>query len=322
MFASRGCVAVAIVLALQPVTLAFAPVAFAEAPKPSGVVARQGSDLIARGQSLFDDQQYEESIQTLSGALVRPSNTKAQKLEIYRLLALNYITLNHKEEAEAAVRGLLSLEPTYELPSRESPRFRDFFAGVKQRWESEGRPGLVKETEAPPAPVTMKHASPSKAEASTQIDLTATIDDPRSRVKEVRLYYRRGSSGKFEETVATLDGSHVSASIPPSAVKGPVVEYYLQGTDGAGLPVVSRGDAAAPFRIPVPEGAAGWVLPVAIGGSVLGAAAIVGVLAAAGVFKGSNTETHTTTPGPTPPPGNNQSTVNVSVGSHGFSARW
>jgi hypothetical protein len=194
---------------------------------------------------------------------------------------------------------------------------------VKQKWDAEGRPGLVKETEAPPAPVTMKHSSPSKADAGTQIDLTATLDDPRARVKEVKLYYRKGSSGKFEDSVATLDGSHVSASIPPSAVKGPVVEYYFQGTDAGGLPVVSRGDAAAPFRIPVPEGAAGWVLPVAIGGSVLGAAAIVGVLALSGVFKGANTETHTTTPGnTTPPPGSNQATVNVSVGSHGFGTRW
>src|SRR5580658_7662034 len=32
-------------------------------------------DLIQRGHELFDDQRYEESIQTLSGALVRPSNT-------------------------------------------------------------------------------------------------------------------------------------------------------------------------------------------------------------------------------------------------------
>ncbi|MGH7436245.1 MAG: hypothetical protein ACRENE_11275, partial [Polyangiaceae bacterium] len=41
-------------------------------------------------------------------------------------------------------------------------------------------------------------------------------------------------------------------------------------------------------RIPVPDRAsAGWVLPVAIGGGVVGAAGIVlGSLALAGVFKG------------------------------------
>jgi hypothetical protein len=320
--ALRRLAPIALLSALHAATPA--SLAFADPPKPSGSAAsRQGPDLIARGQSLFDDQEYEESIQTLSGALVRPNNTKPQRLEIYRLLALNYITLNRKDEAESAVRGLLAQEPTYELPARESPRFRDFFAATKQKWEAEGRPGLVRESQAPLAPVKMRHSSPSKAEAHTQIDLTATLEDPAGRVKEVKLFHRVGSSGKFEESQASLDGTHVSTSIPPDAVKGPIVEYYLEGIDGGGLPVVSRGDAAAPLRIAIPEGGGGWVLPVAISGSVLGAAAIVGVLAAAGVFKSSSSgggdTTKTTNP---PPPGGSQSTVNVSVGASSFGARW
>jgi hypothetical protein len=294
--------------------------ALADAPKPSGVAAaRQGQDLVARGQALFDDQEYEESIQTLSGALVRPNNTKAQKLEIYRLLALNYITLNRKDEAEAAVRGLLAQEPGYELPARESPRFRDFFTAAKKKWEAEGRPGLA--TEGLVSPVRMRHVSPSQANPHTQIDLTATLEDAAGRVKEVKLFHRVGSSGKFEEERASLDGPHVAASIPPDSVKGPIVEYYLEGLDAGGLPVVSRGDASAPLRIAIPDGGGGWILPVAIGGGVLGAAAIVGVLAAAGAFKSSSTEPGKggTTP---PPPGGSSSTVTVNVGSSSFGARW
>jgi len=92
---------------------------------------RSPQDLVQRGKALFDDQQYEESIQTLSAALLRPNNTKTQRLDVYRLLALNYITLNRKDEAESAVRGLLALEPTYTLPASESPRFRDFFGAAQ-----------------------------------------------------------------------------------------------------------------------------------------------------------------------------------------------
>src|SRR6201999_2010089 len=76
----------------------------------------QRQDLITRGRNLFDDQQYEESTQTLSAALLRPNNTKDQKIEIYRLLAYNYITMNRKDEAESAVRGLLAIDPEYALP--------------------------------------------------------------------------------------------------------------------------------------------------------------------------------------------------------------
>jgi hypothetical protein len=286
----------------------------AAAQQPSGQ-ARGRQDLIQRGQQLFEDQQYEESIQTLSGALVRPSNTKAQKVEIYRLLMLNYITLNRRDEAESAVRGLLAIEPEYALPASESPRFRDFFAAVKQSWEEEGRPGLVKETEAPP-PVTMKHSSPSQVEPGTAVDLAAQLEDPGKRVVQVKTFYRTGAHGVFTDALATLDGAIARARIPASAVRPPFVEYYLQGFDKSGLPVVSRGDAAAPFRVAVPEPAKGWVLPVAIGGGVLGAAAIVGGLALAGVFKGKSTSA----PGPTGPQGNPNGNVTVTIGESHF--RW
>jgi len=262
-------------------------------------------DLIARGRQLFDDQQYEESIQTLSAALLRPNNSGEQRVEIYRLLALNYITLNRREEAESAVRGLLALEPGYALPASESPRFRDFFAAARERWEADGRPGVVKPSEPPPAPVTMAHASPPSADPRTPIALSARLGDPDRRVAAVKLFFRSGSRGKFEQQGADLTGGAARATIPASAVRPPLVEYYLQGFDAGGLPIVSRGDAGAPLRVAVPEPSKGWVLPAAIGGGVLGAAAIVGGLALAGVFKGSS-----------PPPssgGPRQGTVSVTV---------
>ena len=308
MLARRNLASLAVLAAVHAAALPLSGHAFAQAPS-----ARAPQDLIARGHQLFEDQQYEESVQTLSAALLRPSNTKAQKIEIYRLLALNYITLNRKDEADGAVRGLLSIEPAYSMPQTESPRFRDFFAAVRAKWEDEGRPGLVKETEAPPQPVSMRHTSPSQVDASTQLELTATLDDPGKRVTTVRMYYRAGSKGKFNEGDATVDGVHVHATIPASAVRPPLVEYYLSGLDKSGLPIVSRGDAGAPLRVAVPEASKGWVLPVAIGGGVLGAAAIVGGLALAGVFKGSSK----TNPGPgQQTPGT--SNVTVSVGE----ARW
>ena len=90
------------------------------------------------------------------------------------------------------------------------------------------------------------------------------------------------------------------AVIPASAVKPPYVAYYLLATDARGVPLASSGDADAPLRIPVPEPSSGWVLPVAIGGGVLGVAGIVvGSLALTGAFKGSAAK--------------GQSTVNIAV---------
>jgi tetratricopeptide (TPR) repeat protein len=264
----------AMILAVHSAVLTAAFPAFAQGSKGQ-------QDLIAKGRSLFDDQQYEESIQTLSGALVRPSNTTPQKLEIYRLLALNYITLGRKDEAESAVRGLLALQPAYALPASESPKFRDFFAAVRQKWEAEGRPGLVRDTPAGAAAVTMTHTSPADAEAHKQLDLTATLNDPNHKVTQVKVFFRHGSSGDFEEAEGTIDGDQARVSIPPASVIPNTLEYYLSGFDAGGTAIVSRGDAEAPMRVAVAGGAKGWLLPVAIGGgaAVVALAVLIGVLA-------------------------------------------
>jgi hypothetical protein len=124
----------------------------------------------------------------------------------------------------------------------------------------------------------------------------------------VKLYYRSGSKGDFEGALAEVDATSVHATIPAAAIKPPVVDYYFEVLDGSGSVIASRGDASSPLRIAVPEASSkGWVLPVAIGGGVLGAAAIVGVLALAGVFKSSGGGGGTTA-------GRGTSTVSVSVG--------
>ncbi len=302
----------ALVLALHVVlssSPAFAQTKPADKPakNPATTAPAQPQDLVTKGQQLFEDQQYEESVQTLSAALLRPSNTKEQKVEIYRLLALNYITLGRKEEADSAVRGLLVVQPDYQLPANESPRFRDFFKDARTKWEAEGRPGLVKE-KAAEHPVVLRHGSPSSSDRDKPIELRAKLEDVDGRTGSVKLYYRTGSKGEFAETLADVEGDSVRAQIPASAVKPPLMDYYFEVLDGGGNVIASRGDAQAPLRIAIPDGGgSGWVLPLAIGGGILGAAAIVGGLALAGVFSSS-----------TPPAGAGRSTVTVNVGEAGF----
>ena len=292
----------ALLVAVHAATLSVTFPALAQAGRGASAGAPQ--DLIQRGRALFDDQQYEESIQALSAALLRPSNTKAQKLDVYRLLALNYITLNRKDEAESAVRGLLALQPDYALPASESPRFRDFFAGAKAKWEAEGRPGLAKDPPPTAAEVTMLHNSPASAPPKKQLDLTATLNDPDHRVTTVQLFYRHGSTGDFKSRDADVDGEHVHAAIPPEAVVPAIVEYYLQGFDKGGAPIVSRGDSEAPLRVPV-SGGGGWILPVGIAGGAVAVAAII-----AGILLGTKSSGGQTKPG-----GPATTTVTVNIGN-------
>jgi hypothetical protein len=219
------------------------------APAKAGVTT-----LIQRGGELFDDQQYEESVQTLSAALMRPGTSVAEKIEIYRLLAYNYVTLKRTEEADAAVRGLLVLDESFTLPASESPRFRDFFSATRKRWEEEGKPGKVDDTKPKDVEklVRITHTSPAQVEPDTTIKLSGKLEDPDGRVRSVQLAYRTGAKGKFVTVSGTYVSGQFRAQIPAAAVKPPLVEYYLQATDKGGLPVASRGDAATPLRIAVP----------------------------------------------------------------------
>jgi hypothetical protein len=235
--------------------------------------------LILRGSALFDDQQYEESIQTLSAALVRPGATDVEKIEVYRLLAYNFIILKRNEEADAAVRGVLVLNESFSLPPTESPRFRDFFANTKKKWLDEGKPGKAAGPVAADKPIKMAHISPAEVPSGTTIKLSGTIEDPDSRVRGVQLAWRTGAKGKFVTAAASYTLGEFRTNIPGLAVKPPLIEYYVTAIDKGGLPLASRGDAANPLRIVVPrEGGAAsspalWV-PL---GLALAAGAAVGV---------------------------------------------
>ena len=242
---------------------------------PAAAQGRGGANpLVARGISEYDELRFEEALQTLSAAFVRSGNTQAQEAEILRYLALTYLALDRQEEADGAWRSMLGREPDYQPGSEMSPRFREFFAHVREGWERDGRPGAP-----PPAPVAIQHRSPPQAERGTEVPLAAQLEDPSGRVASLVLAYRQGTSAVFRRVDTTRQGDDFVATIPADDVSPPLVEYYFEAVDRNGLPVASRGDVAAPLRIAVPAPGTdvtseAWFW-VAIGG---GAAVVAGAI--------------------------------------------
>lgn len=206
--------------------------------------------LIDDAKAKFEDQQYDESIQKLSAALLRADVTKAQKIEVYRWLAYNYIVLKQDESAKTAIYALYVIDEGFELPKTESPKFREPFKKYREQWIEEGKPGLTVEAKVP-APVVLKHVPPATVPHDQSVAVTGSFDDADKRVAKVSLFYRTGSAGKFVEVPAAVTGNTFRGSIPGSAVKPPIVEYYVQASDSGGLAVSSRGDAETPLRIAV-----------------------------------------------------------------------
>ena len=192
--------------------------------------AQDNNPLIEEGESLYDELRFEEALQTLSAAYVRAGNSNASRARILRTLAFTYLALGREAEAAGAYRSMLAIEPEFVPGSDVSPRFRAFFANVRQSWEQEGRPGS-----APPAPVSIQHVSPPQADPGDSVELRAALDGATERIASVVLAYRQGTSDVYQR----LDTTFVDG------------EYYFEGLDAGGLPVAARGDVAAPLRIAV-----------------------------------------------------------------------
>jgi hypothetical protein len=211
--------------------------------------------LIDKAREMFDDQRYEESIQTLSGVLVRSGTSRTERIEVYKLLAFNYLTLGRTEEADAAARAIFVLDEAFEVPKTESPKFREFFEKARKAWEDEGKPG--KEPEGEPqktlGTITIKYSAPAQVTPGSVVKIEGTVTDPDVRVENVELYYRSGSQGKFAQKTLAYSMGGFRGDIPAAAVNPPLVEFYIQAVDKTGLPIASRGDADGPLRIAVPE---------------------------------------------------------------------
>lgn len=276
--------------------------------KPAKATATSAA-LIARAQDMFDDQRYEESIQTLSGALVRPGTSTEERVSVYKLLAFNYITLGRTEEADASVRGLLVLDETYTLPEKESPRFRDFFKKTREAWEAEGKPGKAATGETPKVdkPIRVVHAPPAQVSPNTAVKLEGKIDDPDARVAKVELVFRAGGKDKWSAPRPLVFAMGAfRGEIKDTEVLPPFIEYYILAFDKDGLPLAGRGDVDAPLRIVVPDDDGGSVIEspwfwIPIGVTVAAGAILTGVLVA-NADTGEN------------PPGTRTATVRITIG--------
>ena len=277
----------------RPLALAAALSAIALAPASAHAQRNRGGaaqpagqqNLLELGRQQYDNLRYEEAVQTLSAAIIRRGNTPQTELQIYELLAFSYQALNRNDEAEGAYRLVLIRDQNHQLSSDIAPRIIEFFNGVRQRWEAEGRPGVqvanASNNNVPPPvaqPVTIEHRSPPQQQRNHAVPLAARVDDPGHRVARLVLAYRAGSNGLFHRIDASpSDGGQFAATVPADAVRPPLVEYYFEAVDSNGVPVQARGDAFAPLRVavPAPGGVRTWVW---VGGGVVVAGAIAAVV--------------------------------------------
>jgi len=216
--------------------------------------ARAGDNpLIKQGIQEYDDLMYEESVNTLSAALMRSGNTSEQLIEIYKYLGLDYMLLDKPDEADGAFRNLLCIDEEWTFdPNTTSPKIVTFFNAVKQRWIEEGKPGKAK---VAAKPVTIVHKVPDKGVRNEALNIQFSVKDPDLRVAKVTLHVKvKDGFIPYPAMPTATPGIETvyMVTIPGDLVVPSSVDYYIEATDAAGNAIASRGDADAPLRVTVP----------------------------------------------------------------------
>jgi hypothetical protein len=222
-----------------------APAVPPAAPAPQKAVAEEGppNPYLEEARQLYLSFQFEGLIPKLEFALAVKGVTTAQRVEIYKLMALTHAAFDDAMKAEEAFLRILELKPDYELTGGASPKIRAYFGGAQKTYRARQ---AVKLQHAPP--------KPSAHGETTTVDVTVAAG--MDRVAAMTLHYRpRGSkSGYSQLSMARGENGAFSGNVP-NAFPGPAgkrtIDYFVRARDASGALLASVGSEEAPLELTI-----------------------------------------------------------------------
>jgi hypothetical protein len=227
---------------------------------------------LARGQQLFDDQEYAGAVQTLAPVTRDARATRAQRLRALELIALAQFIRNDRGAARATFERILDIDPGYQLRDTSgSPALRAFFDELKKQ--------LIPNFD-PDAGADLEHAAPTAGSAGQPVELEVRVT--RGNVFDLVVATRR--RGELTYALAPLrprgDNRWHTRVTPPGATRPYVLEYYVEARDAGGGPIARIAGPDQPLEIALtPGGDPGrrpWYGRWYVYAGAVGAAALLG----------------------------------------------
>jgi tetratricopeptide (TPR) repeat protein len=263
--------------------------------------AQTDNDEINKGIKLFNDLDYQKSIEALKSALGKQQNlTKQELTEAHKYLAFDYLVLGNEGEAERMVKELLKLDPWFELDPMSSPRFLDFFAKVKKSMPPPPKKVATLTATGERSPVEMTYTTSPSQHAMKDAPLTFAVGiaDPERRHARIVLLHRKKGAPEYSTVSARrVDNGRYEIILPGILVQQPSIEFYIAAEDEQGNKIGLLGSPQVPLQIDVSEGEAKPIYATWWFWTGVGAAAVLGVVLFA-LSSGGNA-----------PPGGNTGTV-------------
>ncbi len=233
---------------------------------------------LARGQQLFDEQEYAAAIQSLAPVTRDTRATRAQRLRALELIALAQFIRNNKGAARATFERILDIDPGYQLRDTSgSPQLRAFFDSLKKQLI----PGFD-----PTAGADLEHAAPTAGSAGKPLEFEVRVT--RGNVFDLVIGTRRRGELTYKlAPLAPRGGDRWRARITPAPSQKPyVLEYYVEARDAGGAPIARIAAPDQPLEIALAAGGpeasqrpwyARWY--VIAGGAAIGAGAAAAIFA-------------------------------------------
>ncbi|MDQ3340266.1 MAG: hypothetical protein M4D80_34340 [Myxococcota bacterium] len=243
---------------------------------------------LAKGQTLFNDQEYSAAIQALSPVTRDARATRAQRLRALEIVALAHFIKRDEGAARATFERILDIDPGYQLRDTSgSPKIRAFFEELKKQ--------LIPNYD-PNAGADLEHAAPTAGTAARLIELEVRATRGSERVFEIIVATRRRGELAYK-TIGALprgDGKWRARVTPAASSKAYVLEYYVEARDAGGAPIARIAAPDTPLEIALTSGGADAKRPwygrwYVIGGAAVVAAGITGLAIAASSGPGPGT---------------------------------
>ncbi len=222
--------------AVTPETSA-APLPQEEAPTTEG----PPNPYLDEARQLYLGFQFEGIIPKLEFALAVKGVTVAQKIEIYKLMALTHSAFDDAPKAEEAFLHILELQPAYELTGGASPKIRSYFANAQK-------------THRARQAVKLQHAAPKPSSLGETTTVDVRVVAGADRVSGMTLHYRpRGSTSGYSQLAMARGENGAFSGNVPNAFPGPAgkrtIEYFVRARDTSGALLSSVGSEETPLEL-------------------------------------------------------------------------
>jgi hypothetical protein len=201
---------------------------------------------LARGQKLFNDQEYAGAIQALGPVTRDARATRAQRLRALELIALSEFIRGDEGGARATFERILDIDPGYQLRDTSgSPKVRAFFDKLKAQLV----PGFD-----PNAGADLEHAAPTAGTAGKPVEVEVRVT--RGNVIDLVLATRRRGELSYRTTpLAPKGGNRWHARVVAEASRTPyVLEYYVEARDTGGATIARIATPDQPLEIALAAG--------------------------------------------------------------------